>query len=122
LMDALIWTLKNLQNLCLMMMAKTHPKHLAEANWWLLSALCSCVKEAAYLQRLLQESFKQHTQLSLVQGLSFDNYNPKDYYQEWNSNFMLSGVTYCCSSNYHNMATCTTAGYESATRIQEIFS
>lgn len=101
---------------------KYTPKHLAEANWWLLSALCSCVKEAAYLQRLLQESFKQHTQLSLVQGLSFDNYNPKKYYQEWNSNFMLSVVTYCCSSNYHNMATCTTAGYESATRIQEIFS
>lgn len=122
LIDALIWTLKKWQNLCLMMMAKTHPKHLAEANWWLLSALCSCVKEVAYLQRLLQESFKQHTQLSLVQGLSFDNYNPKYYYQECNSNFMLSGVTYCCSSNYHNMATCTTAGYESATRIQEIFS
>lgn len=122
LIDALTWTLKKLQNLWLMMMAKTHPKHLAEANWWSLSALCLCVKEAAYLQRLLQESFKQYTQLSLVQGLSFDNYNPKNYYQELNSNFMLSGVTYCCSSNYHNMATCITAGYESVRRIQEIFS
>jgi hypothetical protein len=32
LINALILTLKKLQNLCLMMMAKTHPKHLAEAN------------------------------------------------------------------------------------------